>query len=93
MKRQETKRKRVFKWMAKIITTRTSIQIKAHHQKLERKHKNVQTIVKHLRGMHKIIEEDGKREEKAVIMEEMGVQCDLQEDYICKMDENYELQA
>jgi hypothetical protein len=77
MKRQDGKRKRVFVWMAKVITTRTSSQIKAHHQKLERKYSSVEAIIRHLQEtcQFTMAEDAGK-----MVTIEAGVQCDLEQE-------------
>jgi hypothetical protein len=89
MKRQEGKRKRVFVWMARIITTRTSPQIKSHHQKLERKYRNVEGIIRHLqRSLQSRLAADAEKRPDRVTFE-AGVQCGLKQERVNEISEKF----
>lgn len=42
------KKQRIFKKISSILGTRTPIQVKSHHQKLEDKYKSIPKIIDHL---------------------------------------------
>jgi hypothetical protein len=42
------KQQRIFKKISVILGTRTPVQVKSHHQKLEDKHKTIPKIIEHL---------------------------------------------
>lgn len=57
------KKQRIFKKISSLLGTRTPIQVKSHHQKLESKFKNVSKIIAHLEKELNLIKEERETEE------------------------------
>lgn len=57
------KKQRIFKKISALLGTRTPIQVKSHHQKLEGKYKNVSKIIAHLEKELRLVKAEKETEE------------------------------